>query len=152
MKSFRFTTRAANTKCLEGKIALFFCYCSARGREKFPCEALVARWELAIHVFPPHHSSTQKVCQIKLSNMLECKLHASLVPLSSSFVRLFSAVDGNEEKKSFTFLKDSPSGMSVRRQVAAKAPAEAPEIFCSSNCGAYFLKATATPTGKRHFE
>lgn len=39
-----------------------------------------------------------------------------------------------------------PSGKSQRRQQAAKEPAEAPPIFSSSKCGAYFLKDTATPT------
>lgn len=45
---------------------------------------------------------------------------------------------------------NSPNGMSVRRQAAASAPAEAPEIFCSNSCGAYFLKHTATPTANEN--
>lgn len=45
-------------------------------------------------------------------------------------------------KRSF----NSPKGIPVNKQAAARAPADAPEIFCSSNWGAYFLKQTATPT------
>lgn len=67
-----------------------------------------------------------------------------------------------EAKREVPFHNNSklflPNGIPVRRQVAARAPAEAPEIFCSNNCGAYFLKQTATPTvmkttgkGLKHF-
>lgn len=36
--------------------------------------------------------------------------------------------------------------MSSSNEQAAKDPADAPDIFCRSKCGAYFLKHTATPT------
>lgn len=36
--------------------------------------------------------------------------------------------------------------MSRIKEQAAKAPADAPEIFCTSKWGAYFRKHTATPT------
>lgn len=74
--------------------------------------------------------------------MLECKLHASRSASSFLSVRLMEM----RKKVLFMLRKDSPRGMPVSRQVAANAPADAPEIFCNSNCGAYFLKQTATPT------
>lgn len=45
-----------------------------------------------------------------------------------------------------TVLNCLPSGISRSKDVAANAPAEAPDIFCKSKCGAYFRKHTATPT------
>lgn len=78
------------------------------------------------------------------SNLITRAVSCMLPP---AFQRAFNAERGNSDFKALkNILLHLPSGMSVSRHVAASAPAEAPEIFCRSSCGAYFLKQTATPT------
>lgn len=63
---------------------------------------------------------------------------------SESKITTFNILIKKFAIKSFN-LKNSPNGRSQRRHVAAKAPAEAPEIFLEKRCGAYFLMQIPTP-------
>lgn len=129
------------------------CYCGTGFKEALFDTTVWAAAETSHNKQQQHNSrfSTRKT-SLKLNYRNDC-FNVDCTLFNGCIVKYETLHTTNSSELFQTFgvinCFDLPKGIPVSRQVAAKAPAEAPEIFCKSNCGAYFLKHTATPTIER---